>query len=468
MHKGGLSPPFFLMERGLNMYDLAVIGGGPGGMRAATLASRRGMSVALIEKDRLGGVCLNRGCIPTKALYSHIIGGRGERAGLWERLESVVEKLRQGSATELRMAKVKTYRGNALVTQWEGEKKITVRSDDEEEGITARRLLLATGARSVVPDFQGKDLSQVLTGDHAIVDPLLWDPERNQKVNTVAVLGAGVIAIEMAMMLHELGKRVILLKHSDQVLRRLDGDLKKKVIQTLKKRGVPINDYVRLSEAIPDGDGLLIRGTAKNEPFEERCDRLLLASSMTPVIEGFGLEKSPVRIERGAISVDKAMRTSVDGVWAIGDCTGGAMLAHLAEYHAQAAVEDMTGGIYRVDPDAVPACVFIDPEIGTVGLTEEEAKARGLEIVTARAYFAANGMALAMGAGDGFIKVVARAEDRVLLGIHIIGPEAASVLGEATLAVAKRMTADDVANTVHSHPTLCECLRDACRRLVEG
>ena len=124
--------------------------------------------------------------------------------------------------------------------------------------------------------------------------------------------------------------------------------------------------------------------------------------------------------------------------------------------------------LYRVDPDAVPACVFIDPEIGTVGLTEEEAKARGLEIVTARAYFAANGMALAMGAGDGFIKVVARAEDRVLLGIHIMGPEAASVLGEATLAVAKNMTADDVANAVHSHPTLCECLRDACRRLVEG
>ena len=144
------------------------------------------------------------------------------------------------------------------------------------------------------------------------------------------------------------------------------------------------------------------------------------------------------------------------------------MLAHLAEYQAQAAVEDMTGGSYRVDPDAVPACVFIDPEIGTVGLTEEEAKARGVETVAARAYFAANGMALAMGSSDGFIKVVARAEDRRILGVHIMGPEAASLLGEATLAVSMRLSADDVANSVHSHPTLCECLRDACRRLVEG
>ena len=450
------------------MYDLVVIGGGPGGMRAAVLASRKGMSVALVEKDRLGGVCLNRGCIPTKALYSHIIGGRGERAGLWERLESVVDKLRQGSATELRMAKVRTLRGTALVTQWEGEKRIEVQSEDGAEELAARRLLLATGARSVVPEFRGSDLPQVLTGDRAIVDPQLWDPERNRDVRTVAVLGAGVIALEMAMMLQGLGKSVILLKHSDQVLRRLDGDLKKKVVQALKKRGVPMRDYVRLSEAAFDGEGLLIRGTAKDEPFEERCDRLLLASSMTPVLDGFGLEGGPVRVERGAIAVNEAMRTSADGVWAIGDCTGGAMLAHLAEYQAQAAVEDMTGGSYRVDPDAVPACVFIDPEIGTVGLTEEEAKARGVETVAARAYFAANGMALAMGSSDGFIKVVARAEDRRILGVHIMGPEAASLLGEATLAVSMRLSADDVANSVHSHPTLCECLRDACRRLVEG
>ena len=450
------------------MYDLIVIGGGPGGLRAAELASHAGMSVALVEKDRLGGTCLNRGCIPTKALYAHIVGGKGERDGLWSRVEATMDKLRQGSATALRMAKVKTYRGTATVTQWEGEKKVSVRKEDGNvEEIASSRLLVAAGARSVRPAFAGNDLPEVLTGDWAIVDPLLWDPERNQSVRTVAVLGAGVIALEMAMMLQNLGKKVLLLKHSDQILRRLDGDVKKKVGQIMKKRGTDVREYVRLSEAVQDGGGLLLRGTAKDEPFEERCDRLLLASSMEPILDGFGLENGPVRVEKGCIAVDESMMTSVEGVYAVGDCTGGAMLAHLAEYQALAAVSHMTGGSYRVDLDALPACVFIEPEVATVGLTEEEARARGEEIVSAKAHFGANGMALAMGEGDGFVKVVARADDRTILGVHIMGPEAASLLGEATLAVAKHLTAEDVANTIHAHPTLCECFRDACRRVME-
>jgi len=415
------------------MYDLIVIGGGPGGLRAAELASHAGMSVALIEKDRLGGTCLNRGCIPTKALYAHIVGGKGERDGLWSRVEATMDKLRQGSATALRMAKVKTYRGTAAVTQWEGEKKISVRKEDGSvEEIASSRLLVAAGARSVRPSFAGNDLPEVLTGDWAIVDPLLWDPERNQSVRTVAVLGAGVIALEMAMMLQNLGKKVILLKHSDQILRRLDGDVKKKVGQIMKKRGTDVREYVRLSEAVREGGGLLLRGTAKDEPFEERCDRLLLASSMEPILDGFGLENGPVRVEKGCIAVDDAMMTSVEGVYAVGDCTGGAMLAHLAEYQALAAVSHMTGGSYRVDLDALPACVFIEPEVATVGLTEEEARARGEAIVSAKAHFGANGMALAIGAGDGLVQGVARAAARTILRVPTMVPGAPPLLGGAT------------------------------------
>ncbi|HRX27429.1 MAG TPA: FAD-dependent oxidoreductase, partial [Aminivibrio sp.] len=208
------------------MYDLVILGGGPGGLRAAELAAAAGLKTVLIEKDRLGGVCLNRGCIPTKALYAHIVGGKGPREGLWSRVEAVMDKLRQGSATALRMAGAKMVRGTGTVTQWEGEKKVSVRKEDgSEEEITGARLLLATGARSVRPSFGGNDLPEVLTGDWAITDPALWDPERNGEVRTVAVLGAGVIAMEMAMMLQDLGKQVLLLKHSDQILRRLDGDI---------------------------------------------------------------------------------------------------------------------------------------------------------------------------------------------------------------------------------------------------
>mgnify|MGYP001158843543 FL=1 len=450
------------------MYDLVILGGGPGGLRAAELAAAAGLKTVLVEKDRLGGVCLNRGCIPTKALYAHIVGGKGPREGLWSRVEGIMDKLRQGSATALRMAGAKVVRGTATVVQWEGEKKISVRKEDGSgEEITGARLLLATGARSVRPAFAGNDLPEVLTGDWAITDPSLWDPERNGEVRTVAVLGAGVIAMEMAMMLQDLGKQVLLLKHSDQILRRLDGDIKKKTFQILKKRGTLMRDYVRLQEASPSGGKLILRGTAKDDPFEETCDRLILASSMEPVLDGFGLENSPVKTVKGAIAVDSSQRTSVEGVYAVGDCTGGAMLAHLAEYHALAAVSSMTGGNYTVDYDAVPACVFMNPEVGTVGLTEEEALARGGEIVSAKAYFAANGMALSLGESDGFVKVVARASDKTLLGVHIMGPEAASVLGEAALAVSRKLTAGDVARSVHAHPTLCECFRDACLRVLE-
>lgn len=451
------------------MYDLVVLGGGPGGQKAAELASARGMKVAVVEKDRLGGTCLNRGCIPTKALYAHIIGGRGEREGLWERVEAVVNKLRQGTSTALRMAKVPVYKGHGTVTQWKGEKKITVeKADGTTEDLVASRLLIATGARSVLPEFEGNKGARIFTGDWAITAPLLWDPRQNQEVKRVAVLGAGVIALEMAMMLQGLGKEVVLLKHSDQVLRRMDGDIKKAVIKALKERKTVMRDYVTLVRAVETEVGLSLSGTEKDVPFEEQCNALIVASSMDPILDGFGLERSSVAVRKGAIAVDEAMRTSVEGVYAIGDCTGGAMLAHLAEYQALAAVGDMTGDPYRVDMDALPSCIFIDPEVAVTGLTEEEAKSRGEGIVTAKAYFAANGMALALGEGDGFVKIVARASDRKILGVHIMGPEAASLLGEATLAVAKGMTAGEVARTVHAHPTLCECFRDACARAAEA
>jgi dihydrolipoamide dehydrogenase len=448
------------------MYDLVILGGGPGGLRAAELATAAGMKTVLVEKDRLGGVCLNRGCIPTKALYAHIIGGKGPREGLWTRVESVVDKLRQGSATALRMAGVKVVRGTGFVTRWEGRKRISVAKEDGSvEEISGTRLLLATGARSVRPPFRGGGLPEVVTGDRAIAEPSLWDPERNSLTHTVAILGAGVIAIEMAALLQGLGKEVVLLKRSDQVLRRMDGDIKKKAVQILKRGGTVIEDYVRLQEVSVKEGRLEVKGSAKDEPFVTICDRLIIASSMEPALDGFGLEESAVKIEKGAIAVNPAQGTTVEGVYAVGDCTGGAMLAHLAEYQALAAVSSMTGGDYRVDYDAIPACVFMNPEVGAVGLTEEEALARGEEIVTAKAYFGTNGMALALGESDGFVKVVARASDKTLLGVHIMGPEASSVLGEAALAVAHKLTAGDVTHTVHAHPTLCECFRDACSRL---
>ena len=249
------------------MYDLVILGGGPGGLRAAELAAAAGMNTVLVEKDRLGGVCVNSGCIPTKALYASIIGGKGPGEGLWSRVESVVDKLRQGSATSLRMAGVRYLRGTGEVTRWEGGKRVSAtKADGGVEEIVGARLLLATGARSVRPPFRGGDLPGILTGDRAITEPSLWDPERNSPVKTVAILGAGVIAVEMASLLQGMGKEVVLLKRSDQVLRRMDGDIKKKTVQILKKRGTVIKDHVRLREASLKEGRLSLEGTAGDEP----------------------------------------------------------------------------------------------------------------------------------------------------------------------------------------------------------
>lgn len=452
------------------MYDLIVLGGGPGGVKAAELAGHRGLNVCVVEKAHLGGTCLNRGCIPTKALYAHVIGGKGQREGLWSRLEGVIEKLRAGNATILKMAKATLVKGTGVVTCWDGDVKTVqvTKADGSTEELQGKRLVIATGARSVRPDFEGNDLPQVLTGDWAIINPELWDPERNGEVETVAVLGAGVIAMEMAMILQGLGKKVILLKHSDQILRRLDGDVKKKVVQVVKKRKTEVYDYVHLIKAEPEGKGLKLTGETDGKPLEVHCDRLLLASSMVPILEGWGLENGGPAVEKGCVKVDFHMETNIPGVYAIGDVTGGAMLAHLAEYHARAAVDSFTEGTgYTVNTDYLPACVFIEPEVAYVGLTEEDCAKRGIDVKVSKAYFAANGMALAMGEGDGFVKCIARADTGVLLGVHIIGPEAASLLGEASVAVSNGLTAAQTALSIHSHPTLCECLKDACERLME-
>ena len=286
-------------------------------------------------------------------------------------------------------------------------------------------------------------------------------------VQSVAVVGAGVIAVELAGILKDLGKDVTLLKHSDQILRRCDEDIKKKVRQAVKKKKITTVDHFRIGEVIKEDGRLLVKGEAEGKEVTVICDRLILAASMIPVLDGYGLEGSGLSYSDRGISVDRNMMTSIEGVYAIGDCTGGMMLAHLAEYQALSAVEHMVGREYYVDPVKVPYCIFFDPEIAEVGLTEEEAISKGHDVVVGRVFFAANGMALAMDRSDGFVKVVADRSDGRILGVHIMGPEAATMISEAALAVAKDLTVKDVAYTVHPHPTLSECFKDALFRILE-
>lgn len=450
------------------VYDLIVLGGGPGGYRAAELASQAGLKTVLVEKDRLGGTCLNRGCIPTKAYYADAVGKLGPVDKMWEKKEAVVSKLQKGIATLMDRCSVDVVRGVGTLGDLSSEEKeLKVSTDQGEVTLRGRRLIISVGAMSKPLSFPGSDLDGVVGGDWAVTDQGMWDQSMADQVRSVAVVGAGVIAVELAGILKDLGKDVTLLKHSDQILRRCDEDIKKKVRQAVKKKKITTVDHFRIGEVIKEDGRLLVRGEAEGKEVAVICDRLILAASMVPILEGYGLEGSGLSYSDRGISVDRNMMTSIEKVYAIGDCTGGMMLAHLAEYQALSAVEHMVGREYYVDPVKVPYCIFFDPEIAEVGLTEEEAVAKGHDVVVGRVFFAANGMALAMDRSDGFVKVVADRSDGRILGVHIMGPEAATMISEAALAVAKDLTVKDVAYTVHPHPTLSECFKDALFRILE-
>lgn len=450
------------------VFDLVVLGGGPGGYRAAELASKTGMKVALVEKDRLGGMCLNRGCIPTKAYYARIVGGHGSVESLWEDKEEIVSRLREGLATLMRMAGVETFKGTGrIVGTGEIKRLEVVLENGSVQILEGRNLLIATGSRSLPLEIEGTDLPGVITGDWAVASPDLWKSPERESFSSVALAGAGVIAVEMAAMFRKMGKEVTILKHSDELLRRADKDVKKKLAQNFRKKKINMLDFFRPERITREGQGLRVLGTTPNGPQEIACDRFIVASSMIPVLEGFGLENTRIQADpKKGIPVDESMRTSEPGIFAIGDVTGGMMLAHLAEYQALVAVEAMHGRTVAIPAESVPWCVFSDPEIAAVGLSEQEAEKQGLPFVVGRAYFLANGMALALGQADGFVKVVA-GRDGKILGVHMVGPEAASMISEAALAIRHGLSVRDVAYTVHPHPTLSECFKDALFRTME-
>lgn len=450
------------------VFDLVVLGGGPGGYRAAELAAKSGMKVALVEKDRLGGMCLNRGCIPTKAYYARVVGGHGTVESLWEGKEEIVTRLRDGLATLMRMTGVETYKGTGRIIGTGEVKKLQVSLENgsvlELEG---RNLLIATGSRSLPLEIEGTELPGVITGDWAVASPDLWKSPERDSFSSVALAGAGVISVELAAIFRKMGKEVTILKHSDELLRRADKDIKKKLAQNFRKKKINMVDFFRPERISREGSGLRVSGSTPNGPQEIVCDRFIAASSMIPVLEGFGLENTSIQADRRkGIPIDEGMRTCEPGIYAIGDVTGGMMLAHLAEYQALAAVEAMCGRTVPIPRESVPWCVFSDPEIAAVGLSEQDAEKRGLPFVTARAYFLGNGMALALGQADGFVKVVA-GRDGKLLGVHMMGPEAASMISEAALAIRHGLSVRDVAYTVHPHPTLSECFKDALFRTLE-
>src|SRR2546426_7896343 len=442
-------------------FDVAVIGGGPGGYVAALRAAQLGAQTAIVEKDRMGGTCLVRGCIPTKALLQsselYTLAKAGQPFGLvadnirfdWpaaqKRKGQVVDQLVKGVEGLLKAGGITSLKGSARLA---GKGVVDVSG----EQLQAKDIVIATGSAVARIPLRGAELT--IDSDQIL--------ELKEVPRRLAVIGGGVVGMEVAALFAALGSKVTVLEMLPQVLAMVDADLVAVYSKHLSKVGGEIHTDSKVSEVVKRNGALQVRFSTGGEGGAVDADQVLLAVGRTPYTQGLDAEKAGVKLDRGRVVVDDHLRTSADGVWAIGDVIGGIMLAHVASYEGVCAVENIAGHADRIpDYRAAPNCIYTDPEIAHVGLGEKEAKEKGLSVKIGKFPFAAAGRALTLGQTEGFVKVIADAESNKLLGAHIIGPRATDLIAEATLAIQNGLTLEQIDLTIHAHPTLPESLMEA-------
>ena len=430
---------------------LIIIGGGPGGYETAAEAIAKGLEVTLITEGPLGGTCLNEGCIPTKTLcrFAEELDGSemlaAERmAAIQARKAEVVGQLQGGIAGLLRKAEV-VY-GKARFT---GPKSVEVAGKE----YSADRIIIATGSVGASLPIPGAELC---LGSREMLE-LTEVPKR------LCVIGGGVIGLEFAGIYRAFGSEVSVLEYCPGILPRFDEDLAKRLRLSLKKRGIAIETSAQVCALTKTEGGLEVKYILKDEEHSVLADTVLMAVGRRANTEGLNLEAAGVACGRRGIEVDENMRTNVPGIYAIGDVTGGIMLAHYASFQGRRALADILGEADAIRFDICPAAVFTVPEVATVGLTEEDCKARGIEFKAHKAMYGGNGKAVSMGATEGYAKVLTEGEDGRILGVHIMGAHASDIIHEAAALMNFDATLAQARNIIHAHPTLSEVLQTAFR-----
>ncbi len=482
--------------------DLAIIGAGPGGYVAALRAAQLGMEVTLIERAHLGGVCLNRGCIPTKAMVqTALVAHEVRRAGAFgvlvdappridyglalDRRDAVVKRLRNGVRGLLKHQKVRVLSGRAAFT---GPQTLIVEpvpvdigagksaALTETQTLEASHIIVATGSKPLALSVPGADHPRVLDSDGALA--LVEVP------SSILVVGAGPIGCEWSQIFARLGAKVTLIEMLTSVLPRADSDISLELVGALQKEGVVIHTgtslagvgdlgpelEVRLAEAptgsaTPAGDEMPAGAEAPTGAATTvRAEYVLIGAGRAPLTDGLDLEAAGVEVDsKGWITTDEYQRTNIPSILAVGDVTGGALLAHAAYRQGIVAVEALAG----LSPEPVrhariPSVTYTDPEVAGVGLTEAQARESDPDAVTGSFVLSANGRAVAQGADQGLVKVVADSRYGRLLGVHMVGAHMGEMLGEAALALELEATLDELSSTIRSHPTLSEALGEAC------
>jgi dihydrolipoyl dehydrogenase len=448
--------------------DVVVLGAGPGGYVAAIRAAQLGKSVAIVEKKYWGGVCLNVGCIPSKALLrnaelAHIFTKEAKTFGIsgdvtfdfqaaFDRSRVVADGRVKGVHFLMKKNKITEYDGWGTFND---AKSLQVEfSGGGEETLTFDSCIIATGAQTRL--LPGTTLSdRVVTYEEQIMTPEL--------PSSVIIAGAGAIGVEFAYVLSNYGVDVTIVEYLDRMVPLEDPEVSKELARRYKQLGVTVHTSTRVDAIDDTGDQVKVTVTKGDQQQTLEADKVMQAIGFAPRTEGYGLENTGVELtERGAIAIDGFMRTNVDGIYAIGDVTAKLMLAHAAEAMGVVAAETIAEvETMEIDYVMVPKATYCQPQIASFGYTEEQAKERGHEVKVAKFPFQANGKAHGLGDAGGFVKLVADAEYGELLGAHLIGPDVTELLPELTLAQKWDLTATEAARNIHAHPTLGEALQEA-------
>lgn len=446
-------------------YDIVVIGAGPGGFAAAIRAAQLGAKVAVVEKEEVGGTCLNKGCIPTKTLafgaemlhhvrraaaFGITTGEVAVNLGrLMERKNLVVSQLVEGVNYLIKKNKIDLIKGVARVY---GPGKVGVTFDEGEEKIlTAENLIIATGTEPALMANLGYDGELVLTSNEVLnIDHV---PAK------LLIVGGGVIGCEFASIFNTLGANVTVLEATPAILPVADREIAQRMQGLLKRQGITVKTSVSISE-VRKSAGVVKAVLASGE--EITADRAFLTIGRTMNTSGLGLAEAGVALgQRGEIIVNDKLETNVPGIYAIGDITGKVQLAHVASAQGLVAVDNILGRPRVMDYRAVPHCIFTRPEVAGVGLTTQEAREKGIPVQSGKFSFIANGKAKIMGETEGFVKILADPDHDRVLGMHMIGPHATDLIAEGALAISAGITLAQLAETIHAHPTMSEAVMEA-------
>ena len=442
--------------------SVLVIGGGPGGYVAAIRAAQLGAKVTLIEKDKVGGTCLNRGCMPTKAMLhtSEIYEAATSSANIgiccettvdWEKIQgfraSVVEKLTSGVKALIKLNKVKLVSGEAVFT---APKTVKVNGDT----YTAEKVIIAAGSHPIIPGIPGLKESKALLDSTACLE-LDHIPE------SLVVIGGGVIGLELGSVYMRFGTKVTVVEMQPKLLPLMDAELTEMLRVKLEGQGMTIITNASVA-AVSDCEGGA-KVTVKSADGEVVLDaeKILAAVGRAPETAALGLDKAGIKTDNGFITANAKMETSAEGVYAIGDCNGKLMLAHAAMAMGETAAENAMGGSKTFDPNCSPSCAYVGPEFACVGFTEERAKALGIKYKVGKFPTSGNGRSLVAGHTDGMIKILAGEQYGEILGVHILAPSATELIEEAALAIRLEATLEEFTDTIHCHPTVSEGLREA-------